>query len=276
MCLSCLHAHAAVVHCVRPSRGFVPAADPLSCIDKKGGKEATPASSALAARGLPCAARSLRPRPTHFVRCAHCVQTNGAKSVHEARLRARRKALCCSARPKGKTNTRYTSLRIGAKTLRCARARCEARWDRESCEATTVLLLGPVGGVEERRGLGPRAQHASSTDFARLFERSERSERSEFCARPHTPSTAEQSALGRPPPSGPPFFGDFLLAKQKKVTALSGAHPDAASRSEQPSRKSRTRLRYLSPNGRWWYASKGFDKLSPNGLWFANTRTLRA
>ena len=49
---------------------------------------------------------------------------------------------------------------------RCARARCEAMWDRESCEATTVLLLGPVGGVEERRGLGPRAQHASSTDFA--------------------------------------------------------------------------------------------------------------
>ena len=135
-----------------------------------------------------------------------------------------------------------------------------------SAKPNDVLLLGPVGGVEERRGLGPRAQHASSTDFARLFERSERSERSEFCARPQTPSTAEQSALGRPPPSGPPFFGDFLSGKRKfaqrgfahfaqrsyantKVTALSGAYPDAASRSEQPPRKSRTRLRYLSPNG---------------------------
>jgi len=133
-CLSCLHAHEDLVHCVRPSRVFVPAAAPLwylhnfasqseqipasrTCIDKKGGKEATPASSALAARGLPCAARSLRPRQTHFVRCAHCVQTNGAKSVHEARLRARRKALCCSARPKGETNTRFSSLRIGAMTL---------------------------------------------------------------------------------------------------------------------------------------------------------------
>jgi len=94
----------------------------------------------------------------------------------------------------------------------------------------------------------------------RLSERSERSERSEFGARPQTPSTAEQSALGRPPPSGRLFFGGFLLAKQKfaqrgfahfaqrsyantKVTALSGAHPDAASRSEQPPRKSTARLR---------------------------------
>ena len=121
-----------LVHCVRPRRDFGPAADPLSCIDKKGGKEATPASSALAARGLPCAARTLRPRPTHFVRCAHCVQTNGAKSVHEARLRARRKALRCSARPKGETNTRFASLRIGTRARLRHCARCEARWDRES------------------------------------------------------------------------------------------------------------------------------------------------
>ena len=95
---------------------------------------------------------------------------------------------------------------------------------------------------------------------------------------------APQSSPARagPPPSGPPFFGDFLSGKRKfaqrgfahfaqrsyantKVTALSGAHPDAASRSEKPSRKSRTRLRYLSLNGWWWHASKGFDKLSPNG-----------
>ena len=112
---------AALAHCLRLRRVFGPAADPLwylhnfasqseqlpasrTCVDKKVGKEATPASSALAARGLPCAARSLRPRQTHFVRCAHCVQTSGAKSVFDARCRARRKALCCSARPKGETN----------------------------------------------------------------------------------------------------------------------------------------------------------------------------
>jgi len=56
---------------------------------------------------------------------------------------------------------------------------------------------------------------------------------------------APQSSPARagPPPSGPPFFGDFLSGKRKKVTALSGAFPDAASRSEQTQRKSRTRLR---------------------------------
>ena len=41
------------------------------------------------------------------------------------------------------------------------------------------------------------------------------------------PTQAEQRSV----PEGPTnparlFFGDFLLAKQKKVTALSGAHPD--------------------------------------------------
>ena len=144
-----------LVHCVRPRRGFGPAADLLSCIDKKGGKEATPADSALAAQGLPCAARSLRPRQTHFVRCAHCVQTNGAKSVLDARYRARRKALCCSARPKGETNTRFGSLRI-ARWRVASLARCEARRG-EVAKQRPVLLLGPVGGVEERRVLGPRA-----------------------------------------------------------------------------------------------------------------------
>jgi len=143
--------------------------------------------------------------------------------------------------------SRYPTTRLAAHR-HCAR--CEARRRQgKFAQQTTVLLLGPVGGVEEHRGLGPRAQHASSTDFARLSERSGRRPRSEFGARPQTPSTAEQSALGRPPPSGPPFFGDFLSGKRKKVTALSGALPDAASRSEQTPRKSRTRLRCLSPNG---------------------------
>ena len=43
-------------------------------------------------------------------------------------------------------------------------------------------------------------------------------------------------------------FGSFSLAKQRKGTALSGAHPDAASRSEHGNDKAR--LRYLSPNVR--------------------------
>jgi hypothetical protein len=53
----------------------------------------------------------------------------------------------------------------------------------------------------------------------RLFERSE------FSQTPVAPSIAVCPRSG---PTNPArlFFGDFLLAKQKKVTAQSGAHPD--------------------------------------------------
>jgi len=56
-------------------------------------------------------------------------------------------------------------------------------------------------------------------------------------------------ALAGPPPSGRLSFGSFSLAKQRKGTALSGAHPDAASRSEQHSRQGGAGLRYLSLSG---------------------------
>jgi len=120
------------------------------------------------------------------------------------------------------------------------------------CEANDRIALGPRGRRRGAQGFGAaRVSALRELTSRRLSERRERSEQSEFGARPQTPSTAEQSALGRPPPSGPPFFGDFLSGKRKKVTALSGAYPDAASRSEPEIRESRTRLRYLSPNGRW-------------------------
>ena len=79
-----------------------------------------------------------------------------------------------------------------------------------------LLLLGPVGGVEERRALGWRAQHASTTDFGRLFERSERSERSEFCPTPQRPSTAEQSGQRPGRLRRVAFLCLLSLAKQRK------------------------------------------------------------
>jgi hypothetical protein len=66
-------------------------------------------------------------------------------------------------------------------------------------------------------------------------------------------------ALAGPPPSGRLSFGSFSLAKQRKGTALSGAHPDAASRSEHEPHANAgtgtkgTRLRYLSLSA-WWCA----------------------
>ncbi len=76
---------------------------------------------------------------------------------------------------------------------------------------------GPVGGVEERRAGWRRAQHASWTDFAQLFERSEQRERSEFCAMPPRPSTAEQSGLGPDRHRRGRFFAYFLVDTRKWV-----------------------------------------------------------
>jgi len=222
-----------LVHCVRPRRGFVPAADLLSCIDKKGGKEATPADSALAMRGLPCAARSLRVGP-NSLRSLRSLRSNSRpKSVIDARLRAPRKALCCSARPKGETNTRFGSLRIARGRFASLAPEAKRGWTGEVAQQRPHCSWAPWVASRSAGLWGRARKRASSTDFARLSERSGRRPRSEFGARPQRPSTAEPSATGRPPPSGPPFFAYFLSGKRKKVSRLSGRHPDSASRSEQ-------------------------------------------
>jgi len=153
-------------------------------------------------------------------------------------------------------------------------------------EAERRIAFGPRGRRRGAQGFGAaRASALRQLTSRRLSERSERSERSEFGAGPEHRAPQSSPALAGPSPSGRLFFGDFLLAKQKKVTALSGAHPDAASRSEQPPRKGGTRLRCLSPNG-WRHANQastgsartggaevrepGFDRLSPNGRRCAN------
>jgi hypothetical protein len=141
------------------------------------------------------------------------------------------------------------SLRIVSMTLRAAaRPGAEAKRgvDRECLRSKRPhCSSGPVGGVEERRGLGPRAKHASSTDFARLSERSGQRPRSEFGARPQRPSTAEQSGPSRTAPVGVAFLCLLSLAKQRKKVARRGDIPAAASRSEQNHHaNSATGLRY--------------------------------
>ena len=69
------------------------------------------------------------------------------------------------------------------------------------------IALGPRGRRRGAQGFGAARDSAlRQLTSRRLSERRERSEQSEFGARPQTPSTAEQSALGRPPPSGSPFL----------------------------------------------------------------------
>jgi len=133
------------------------------------------------------------------------------------------------------------------------------------CEANDRIALGPRGRRRGAQGFGAaRASALRQLTSRRLSERSERSERSEFGAGPEHRAPQSSPARAGPPPSGRLFFGDFLLAKQKKVTALSGAYPDAASRSEQEVRVSRHGASIPQPE-RVVACEPGFDRLSPNG-----------
>jgi hypothetical protein len=73
---------------------------------------------------------------------------------------------------------------------------------------------------------------------ARAEKEVQMSERSEFLHFPHWPSNAAcpERSEGTTNPARL-FFGDFLLAKQKKVTALPGAHPGNATTSNQTTKK---------------------------------------
>jgi len=237
-----------LVHCVRPRRGFVPAADPLSCIDKKGGKEATPADSALAARGLPCAARSLQLTPNSLRGLGPLRSNNRAKLVNEARWRAllQSPALLSSSEGGDEHQIRLASHRRDEHRARGADAKRGV--DRESLRSKRLYCSWGPSEPSRSAGLCRGAKRLRPLTSGGCLNAAAAG-RVVSSARPA--KTEHHRAVGPrlTGEGGRLFFGDFLLAKQKKVTALSGAHPDAASRSEQEIRESSTGLRYLSPNG---------------------------
>ena len=81
--------------------------------------------------------------------------------------------------------------------------------------------------------LSRRAAQDRTDQKGRLSESAQRASSSLF---PSCPSSAEQSALGRPAQWGRLFFGGFLLAKQKKVTAQPGAQPGNRPQAASPRR----------------------------------------
>ena len=133
-----------------PSRDFVPAADSLSCARKKVSKEGAPVPSALF-EGYPA---MLAPQGSRGTRFATLRSNNRAKSVVEAGC-ARALGRCASRLLQRGTPeqpqqpTAKPESRLGA-----------AAW------------YGPLSTAEERKVLRPRAQRASRTDSAQLFERS--------------------------------------------------------------------------------------------------------
>jgi len=252
-----------LVHCVRPRRGFVPAADLLSCIDKKGGKEATPADSALAVRGLPCAARSLQLAPNSLRSLCSLRSNNRAKSVNEARWRAllQSPALLSSSEGGDEHQIRLASHRQD--DARFARARCEARCDRECLRSKRPHCSWGPSEPSRSAGLCRGAQRLRPLTSGGCLNAAATG-RVVSSARPAKPE--HRRAVG-PWPTGEGgrlSFAYVSLAKQRKVGRLSGRHPDAVSHSEKNQRQSGAGLRYLSLSG-WWYARDKPSTLSPNG-----------
>jgi hypothetical protein len=122
-----------------------------------------------------------------------------------------------------------------------ARAHSSLRFAPRTPSPAVRERVGVRGIGREARAasdvFGPRLSRRAAQGWAdkkdRLFEVAKRPSLRSF---PPRPSSAEESALGRPAQWGRLFFGDFLLAKQKKVTAPPGAHPGTGRQAASPRR----------------------------------------
>ena len=122
---------------------------------------------------LRCASRSALARRNSLHSLRSLRSDNRRESDVKRALRARR-ARCCDAR-------RPTSRPHRAPPTALRRSWCSTsmpRWCRQS--RGRVCAGSDICGAEERRARGRARQRASCSDSSRLFERSERSERSEF------------------------------------------------------------------------------------------------
>ncbi len=139
------------------------------------------AAAVGAARRLHCGARS-RIAPQNSLRELRSLRSNNrGESVHEARC-ARRSWPCAPRRRRNRPCQGPPAAK-GTTELRAGRvARCLGKG---AGGQPAVRLCA----AEKRRARGPRAQRASLSDLPRLFERSERSSRSEFCGRATRPSS---------------------------------------------------------------------------------------
>ena len=134
------------VFLARPSGEFAPAGDLLSCVDKKVGKETTPAKPPL--RGS--------------LRCSKPGARAKLPSLRSGQTVARSQMLMRAAHA-----PRSSALLGGleGETQNSQQPSPKAGWRR-------LFLHPPFEPAEERKALRPRAQRASSSDFAQLSERS--------------------------------------------------------------------------------------------------------
>jgi hypothetical protein len=115
------------------------------------------------------AARQARPARNSLRSLRSLRSDSRAESVHEARWRARRTRLCCSARQTGRT----------AKQPAAGNRRDGLKSELFGCWLFGIRLL-PRSKAPSSAVQGGARQRASSTDPGLLSDRSERSERREF------------------------------------------------------------------------------------------------
>jgi len=106
--------------------------------------------------------------------------------------------------------------------------------DGDVCAANDRIALGPRGWRRGAQGFGAARDSALRQLTSRGCLSAAAAGRVASSARgPKARAPQSSPALAGPSPSGRLSFGSFSLAKQRKGTALSGAHPDAPSRSER-------------------------------------------
>jgi hypothetical protein len=148
-------------------------------------------------------------------RCAAQLVSRGPKSQYTT-------ARCASPRWGGRNPQRCLaqpnepSAGVGSWGPRGRRRAAQGKTDQE------VQMFEPAGRVSELPGLTEQRRAVPVLRDRRIRRRL-------WCAR-NLALPSERTPSSRP-------FGDFSLAKQRKVTALSGAYPDAVQRKEQRSSK---------------------------------------
>ena len=179
--------------CPGPCREFAPAGDLLSCADKKVGKETAPVPSPLRfAAGSPAMLATRGSRRTRF---ATRRSNSRAKSVDEVRF-AHAPGCCASRLLQGgapeQPNSQQRRPKVGSRRL---------------------FNHPPSEPAEQRKGLRACAKRTSSTDFARLFERSVAKRVPRGPSRPEQRRAARSEAEGRAVRGR--LFAFFLVAQKE-------------------------------------------------------------
>ena len=217
----------------------------LATIERRGRRTLAGAHAAAvgAARRLHCDARS-GVAPQNSLRSLRELRSdNRGESDNEARC-ARRPRPCASRRRRnrpcqGPPAANSTTELFARQEPRCLGKGAGGQPAARLCAA------------EKRRARGPRAQRASLSDSPRLFERSERSSRSEFCGGATRPSIAGNPRAARASSEAPPAARPRLCSRQptradaseRKTATGRGPLPDAL----PSTRNAMEQLRWMTP-----------------------------